>query len=38
MKLFDLADLGPRQSVRFAVGPGWEGFAVRDVSGAVRAY
>jgi nitrite reductase/ring-hydroxylating ferredoxin subunit len=38
MKLFDVADLRPRESVRFAVGAGWEGFAVRDVTGAVRAY
>jgi nitrite reductase/ring-hydroxylating ferredoxin subunit len=38
MKLFDLVDLGPRESVRFAIGPGQEGFAVRDATGAVRAY
>jgi nitrite reductase/ring-hydroxylating ferredoxin subunit len=38
MKLFDLADLGPRESVRFAVDPWREGFAVRDATGAVRAY
>jgi nitrite reductase/ring-hydroxylating ferredoxin subunit len=38
MKLFDVADLRPRESVRFAVGAGWEGFAVRDATGAVRAY
>jgi len=38
MKLFDLADLKPQESVRFALGPGLEGFAVRDATGAVRAY
>jgi nitrite reductase/ring-hydroxylating ferredoxin subunit len=38
MKLFDVADLRPLESVRFAVGAGWEGFAVRDATGAVRAY
>ena len=38
MRLFDLADLGPGKSVLFPVGPGREGFAVRDATGAVRAY
>ena len=38
MKLFDLADLKPRESVRFTLGPGLEGFAVRDATGEVRAY
>jgi naringenin degradation protein FdeD len=38
MKLFDLADLRPDGSVRFALGLGKEGFAVRDLSGQVRAY
>jgi nitrite reductase/ring-hydroxylating ferredoxin subunit len=38
MKLFALADLQAGQSVRFPIGFGMEGFAVRDASGAVRAY
>ena len=38
MKLFDLADLPPRGSVRFPLKPGFEGFAVLDANGAVRAY
>jgi nitrite reductase/ring-hydroxylating ferredoxin subunit len=37
MKLFELASLGDRDSVRFPL-PRFEGFAVRDASGAVRAY
>jgi nitrite reductase/ring-hydroxylating ferredoxin subunit len=37
MKLFELADLRPGQSVRFPLGQ-VEGFAVRDRSGAVHAY
>ena len=38
MKLFDLAELRPGQSVQFQAGPFQEGFAVRDASGTVRAY
>jgi nitrite reductase/ring-hydroxylating ferredoxin subunit len=38
MKLFDLADLRPGESVRFALGLAREGFAIRDASGSVRAY
>jgi nitrite reductase/ring-hydroxylating ferredoxin subunit len=38
MKLFELASLQPGQSVRFPLNPAVEGFAVRDASGAVRAY
>ena len=38
MKLFDLADLQPNQSVRFPLDAGLEGFAVRDAAGTVRAY
>ena len=38
MKLFELRDLQPGGSVRFPAGPGIEGFAVRDATGAVRAY
>jgi naringenin degradation protein FdeD len=38
MKLFDLVDLQPGQSVRFPVGLGLEGFAIRDAAGMVRAY
>jgi nitrite reductase/ring-hydroxylating ferredoxin subunit len=38
MKLFDLAALRPRESVRFPLGPGLEGFAVLDESGSVNAY
>ncbi len=37
MKLFDLSELKPRDSVRFPLRVG-EGFAVRDASGAVHAY
>src|SRR5437588_12957803 len=37
MKLFELADLRPRESLRFPLGR-FEGFAVRDASGGVRAY
>jgi nitrite reductase/ring-hydroxylating ferredoxin subunit len=37
VKLFDLADLRERSSLRFPL-PLGEGFAVRDASGAVRAY
>ena len=37
MKLFELADLRERASLRFPL-PQGEGFAVRDASGAVRAY
>jgi nitrite reductase/ring-hydroxylating ferredoxin subunit len=38
MKLFELAELRVRGSVRFALGDRLEGFAVLDASGAVRAY
>jgi nitrite reductase/ring-hydroxylating ferredoxin subunit len=38
MKLFELADLQPGRSVRFPLNAAVEGFAVRDASGAVRAY
>ena len=38
MRLFALADLQAGQSVRFPIGFGMEGFAVRDASGTVRAY
>jgi nitrite reductase/ring-hydroxylating ferredoxin subunit len=38
MRLFELAHLRPGDSIRFPLGPGREGFAVRDASGAVRAY
>jgi nitrite reductase/ring-hydroxylating ferredoxin subunit len=37
MKLFELCDLRPGQSLRFPLGK-VEGFAVRDCSEAVRAY
>lgn len=37
MKLFELADLQSGGSLRFPL-PQGEGFAVRDASGAVRAY
>jgi nitrite reductase/ring-hydroxylating ferredoxin subunit len=37
MKLFELAGLRPGGSVRFPL-PRFEGFAIRDASGAVRAY
>jgi nitrite reductase/ring-hydroxylating ferredoxin subunit len=38
MKLFDLAELRVRGSVRFPLGIGREGFAVLDATGEVRAY
>jgi nitrite reductase/ring-hydroxylating ferredoxin subunit len=38
MKLFDLAELRMRGSVRFPLGRGLEGFAVLDPTGKVRAY
>ena len=38
MKLFDLADLTVRGSVRFPLRAGFEGFAVLDATGTVRAY
>jgi nitrite reductase/ring-hydroxylating ferredoxin subunit len=38
MKLFDLADLHVHGSIRFPLGAVGEGFAVRDQTGAVRAY
>jgi nitrite reductase/ring-hydroxylating ferredoxin subunit len=38
MKLFDLADLPVRGSIRFPLAPGREGFAVLDATGTVRAY
>ena len=37
MKLFELADLRPRESLRFPLGR-FEGFAVRDAGGDIRAY
>jgi nitrite reductase/ring-hydroxylating ferredoxin subunit len=37
VKLFELADLRPGDSVRFPL-PQGEGFAVRDASGTVRAF
>ena len=37
MKLFELAELRPRESLRFPLGQ-LEGFAVRDASGSVHAY
>ena len=38
MKLFELAELRRRGSVRFSLGLGREGFAVLDATGTVRAY
>jgi len=38
MKLFDLADLPPRGSIRFPLGDRLEGFAVLDATGTARAY
>ncbi|TMA13738.1 MAG: Rieske 2Fe-2S domain-containing protein [Deltaproteobacteria bacterium] len=38
MKLFELAELRTRGSVRFSLGLGREGFAVLDATGTVRAY
>lgn len=38
MKLFELAELRARGSVRFPLGDRLEGFAVLDASGTVRAY
>jgi nitrite reductase/ring-hydroxylating ferredoxin subunit len=38
MKLFQLAELRSRGSVRFPLGMGREGFAVLDATGTVRAY
>jgi nitrite reductase/ring-hydroxylating ferredoxin subunit len=38
MKLFDLAELTTRGSVRFPLRAGLEGFAVLDATRAVRAY
>ena len=37
MKLFELSELRPGDSVRFPLGQ-VEGFAVRDAAGAVHAY
>ena len=37
MKLFELADLRPRESLRFPLGR-FEGFAVRDATGGVCAF
>ena len=37
MKLFELSELKPRDSVRFRLRFG-EGFAVRDAAGAIHAY
>ena len=38
MKLFELAQLGPRSSVRFPLDPRREGFAVLAADGSVHAY
>ena len=38
MRLFDLAELKARGSVRFPLGMGREGFALLDATGTVRVY